>query len=364
MSSLKDALRTVEDHARKLAAAVTSLPPDCNEAELRHRAYNPGVDEKRYLASLARAFGGAGVAPAIPPAAPPSLGAGEEVATAYGPCLALVSAHPARLAFPDRSLSTEAVAQAFSLLFGIGPVREGGLRAAGARTFADLAAHPRYGSQARGWLSALARGDLALLHDGISRRFSPSHDLLLHLLAFADREDLVFLDIETLGLSSLPAFLIGIGRLSGGGIEVRQYLARTLGEEPAILSALREELPPQPIVISYNGKAYDWNHLRGRCAYHGLGPLPEPVHLDLLFFARRRWGGELRDCSLGEVERAVLGVERELDVPGEHVPALYENYLRTGSAATLRPVIAHNREDVLTLTRLLSVLLDRVTHPG
>lgn len=37
MSSLKDAPHTVEDHARKLAAAVTSLPPDCNEAELRHR---------------------------------------------------------------------------------------------------------------------------------------------------------------------------------------------------------------------------------------------------------------------------------------------------------------------------------------
>jgi len=37
MPSSNDIYRIVEDHARKLAAAVTSLPPDCNEAELRHR---------------------------------------------------------------------------------------------------------------------------------------------------------------------------------------------------------------------------------------------------------------------------------------------------------------------------------------
>jgi uncharacterized protein YprB with RNaseH-like and TPR domain len=64
------------------------------------------------------------------------------------------------------------------------------------------------------------------------------------------------------------------------------------------------------------------------------------------------------------VERAVLGVIRELDVPGEYVPALYQNYLRTGSATALLPVIAHNREDVVTLARLLSALLERVTGSG
>lgn len=154
------------------------------------------------------------------------------------------------------------------------------------------------------------------------------------------------------------------GRLGEGGLEVRQYLARSLAEEPAILAALRAELPSRPIVISYNGKAYDWNHLQGRCAYHGLGALPEPLHLDLLFFARRRWGQALLGCSLPEVEQAVLGIARELDVPGEYVPSLYGTYLRTGSAELLRPVIAHNREDVVTLARLLSVLLERVTGPG
>ncbi|MFH1609821.1 MAG: ribonuclease H-like domain-containing protein [Candidatus Bipolaricaulota bacterium] len=320
--------------------------------------------KERYLEKLTRAFGGAGESPATAAPLQAELGPGEEVATPFGPCLALTSEHPAGLRLPHRSLAEEAVAQAFCLLFGIGPVREGDLRATGARTFADLVPHPRYGSEAQRWLAALASQDLPSLYEGISRRFSASHDLLLHLLAFADPEDLVFLDIESLGLSGLPAFLAGVGRLNGDGLHVRQYLARSLAEEPAILAALREALPPRPVVVSYNGKAHDWNHLQARFAYHGLDPLPEPVHLDLLFFARRRWGGELLDCSLPQVERAVLGMTREVDVPGEYVPICYQNYLRTGSAAPLVPVIAHNREDVVTLARLLSLLLERVTGHG
>ncbi len=322
------------------------------------------MGEKRYLSKLARTFGGTEAPSAGPLPTSLELDTGEEVATQFGPCLVLLSKHPADLSFPDRHRATETVAQAFSLLFGIGPVREGGLRDAGVRTFADLVAHPRYGSEAGRWLASLESGDVPTLYEGVSRRFSASHDLLLHLLAFADPRDLVFLDIETLGLSSLPAFLVGVGHLNEGGLDVRQYFARTLGEEPAVLAALQGALPAQPIVVSYNGKAYDWNHLQARCAYHGLEALPEPVHLDLLFFARRRWGTELLDCSLSVVERAVLGVIRELDVPGEYVPALYQNYLRTGSATALLPVIAHNREDVVTLARLLSALLERVTGSG
>ena len=37
MPSPEDVQRSVEDHARKVAAALAALPADCNEAELRHR---------------------------------------------------------------------------------------------------------------------------------------------------------------------------------------------------------------------------------------------------------------------------------------------------------------------------------------
>jgi uncharacterized protein YprB with RNaseH-like and TPR domain len=322
------------------------------------------VDDTRFLDKLAQSFGGPGQLPGALPAAAsgPDLGPAEELVTPFGPCLRLVSGHAVHLAFPAPALAEGAVAQALSLLYGVGPVREEGLRASGVRTLADLAHHPRHGAEARRWLAALAGRDLPTLYRGICRWYSASHTLLLYLLALASPQELVFLDLESLGLSGLPTFLAGVGRLDGKGLRVHQYLARSLGEEPAILWALLTELPARPFVVSYNGKAHDWNHLQARLAYHGLTPLPEAAHLDLLFFARRRWGRDLADCSLAQVERAVLGLSRAVDVPSAYVPACYQAYLRTGSVAPLVPVVAHNREDVTTLARLLAVLLAEVAE--
>ncbi len=50
MLSPKDIQRIVEDHARKIVAALAALPPDCNEAELRHRI-------QPVLQSFAKAIG-------------------------------------------------------------------------------------------------------------------------------------------------------------------------------------------------------------------------------------------------------------------------------------------------------------------
>lgn len=50
MPSSNDIQRIVEDHARKIVAALAALPPDCNEAELRHRI-------QPILQSFAKAIG-------------------------------------------------------------------------------------------------------------------------------------------------------------------------------------------------------------------------------------------------------------------------------------------------------------------
>jgi len=69
--------------------------------------------------------------------------------------------------------------------------------------------------------------------------------------------------------------------------------------------------------------------------------------------ARRVWAGWLDDCRLATLERRVLGVERERDVPGYAIPSLYFQYLRHRTAAPLRDVLAHNHQDVLALVALL-----------
>lgn len=280
---------------------------------------------------------------------------GKTLATPHGPCLLVEAEFPLALSRPDPEEAQARLAQALGLVYGIGPVREALLRARGYTLF-ELVRHPRFGRDAAPWAEALARRDLPRLAQGLARGYSASHPLLLWLPALAAEQELVFLDLESLGLSTLPVFLVGVGRLAGGRLVVRQFLARDLAEEMAVLAQTLAELPDRPVVVGYNSKAHDWRQLRARLAYYGLGDLPEPAHLDLLFFARRLWAPALGDCSLSGVERRVLGRTRALDIPSALVPLYYEAFLRTRQPRYLLPILAHNREDVVSVALLLGRL--------
>src|SRR5258707_6451151 len=53
------------------------------------------------------------------------------------------------------------------------------------------------------------------------------------------------------------------------------------------------------------------------------------------------------------LERDVLGLSREEDVPGASIPSLYFDWLRRRRASPLARVFAHNRDDVLSLAALV-----------
>jgi len=65
------------------------------------------------------------------------------------------------------------------------------------------------------------------------------------------------------------------------------------------------------------------------------------------------WSAHFDDCRLPTLEREVLGLVRENDVPGYLIPALYFDFLRYRRAAPLARVFEHNRDDVLSLATLL-----------
>src|SRR5438067_206051 len=61
----------------------------------------------------------------------------------------------------------------------------------------------------------------------------------------------------------------------------------------------------------------------------------------------------LDDCRLATLERDVLGLVREEDVPGGLIPTLYFDWLRRRRAAPMARIFAHNRDDVLSLAALV-----------
>lgn len=172
-----------------------------------------------------------------------------------------------------------------------------------------------------------------------------------------DPRRVLFFDTETTGLAGgagTRAFMIGAAHWEGTDIVVRQLVIATLAAEPAMLAEFARWLTPDTVLASYNGKSYDAPLLRTRYRLARQGnPLAGLEHVDLLYPSRRRYRGRFENCRLVTIERRVLGIVREDDLPGSEAPAAWLAYLRGGSAAKLRRVGEHNHQDVLSLARLL-----------
>jgi hypothetical protein len=181
------------------------------------------------------------------------------------------------------------------------------------------------------------------------------------------RAPFVFFDLETTGLSGgagTYAFLVGCGAFDEEGAFVtRQFMLTRFADERPLLAAVAAELAPAGALVSFNGKSFDAPVLETRYLYHRLpwagAALP---HLDVLHPARRFWRGdeEMSSCSLGSLERQILGARRVGDVPGFEIPARYFQFIRSGDARPLSAVLEHNRLDLLSLAGLTARLLHLV----
>ncbi len=238
------------------------------------------------------------------------------------------------------------------LVFGIREETEKLLKSSGYPTLENLAGHPRFGEEARTVLEILRRKDPAELFRLISFRYSRSHPQMLRLSGLHEIEQLLFLDIETMGLFQRPIILIGMAGVSGGRITVSQYLARDIPEEPAVVCAALSRLKPDTALVTYNGRCFDVPYIGERAVYYRMAADLSRPNFDLLFFARRSYRQLLPDCRLCTLEQHLLDIERDRDVPSALVPEFYETYLRTGNPGPLVPILEHNKQDLISLARI------------
>ena len=281
----------------------------------------------------------------------------------YGTCLEIRHREPLDPSWPAASTCRGRLQGTLRLLHGVGPRVEVSLHRAGYTSLGDLTDHPRWGAEAERVLDCLHDGPLADIHRLLRRLFPASHPLNLDLLALTSPRDLAFLDLESLGLFGRPVVLLGLARFDEHGLDVRQLVARDITEELPALAIAAERLGQAPIWVTYNGRAFDANMLRERLDYYGLFPEFEPIHLDMLPHARRRFRGTIPDARLESVERQ-LGRAREIDLPSALVPDFYNTYSETDNIGPLVPILEHNKHDVLTLTALLQRLLQDRTDPA
>lgn len=187
-------------------------------------------------------------------------------------------------------------------------------------------------------------------------------------LAHSDPGRLVFLDIETTGLSGgtgTYAFLVGIGRFDGDRFSLTQFFMRDPMEEAALLSALMQFLQPLDGLVTFNGKAFDAPVLRTRYIVNGYAvPFSSAAHLDLLPLARRLWRERLESRALSSLETHILKATRtEEDIPGWLIPQMYFDYLRSGDARQLKGIFYHNAMDVVAMAALLNHTVQMLDQP-
>jgi hypothetical protein len=179
--------------------------------------------------------------------------------------------------------------------------------------------------------------------------------------ALEDPEKWLFLDTETTGLAGgtgTYAFLIGLAWWDAGGLQAEQFFMRDFTEEYSVLHELSSRAAERPVLVTFNGKSFDWPLLENRFTMTRSIAAPKlAAHLDLLYPARALWKLRLGSVRLVELERHVidaprLGWHRENDVASALIPQHYFDYLRGGPAEPLAGVVRHNQMDLRGLAAL------------
>ena len=204
------------------------------------------------------------------------------------------------------------------------------------------------------------------------------------LLAFTKNfpRGTLFLDLETCGFAGSMVFLVGLVWHDDSGLVVDQLFARNYAEERAVLQTLWGIAARCQLLVTFNGKSFDWPMVHDRSTRHHLGrgrsgrtrhaettvdsgpalferplgpkdPRPQLLHCDLLHHARRLWRGRLPNCKLQTLERLICRRERHEDLSGAEVPAAYHRYVREGDVSQVQSILEHNAWDLVTLVQLM-----------
>jgi tetratricopeptide (TPR) repeat protein len=139
---------------------------------------------------------------------------------------------------------------------------------------------------------------------------------------------------------------------------------REQSEEHSVLVALAERMAERSVLVTFNGKSFDWPLLETRYRMTRTIRAPAPrAHLDFLHPSRNLWRLKLGSVRLTELERYVLGWNRGPDMVSDLIPQIYFDYLRGGPPEPLVPIFHHNQMDLRGLAGLACRVLSMLGNP-
>ena len=175
----------------------------------------------------------------------------------------------------------------------------------------------------------------------------------------AEPSGILFLDIETTGLSPSKAevFLIGTAALREDRLYVRQFFAEDLSEEKDILEAFARYVRDFDTIITFNGNKFDIPFLEKRSFIYGIDPaFSEKAGIDI--YKRIQPYKKLLgvpDMKQKTLER-FIGLLRQDKKSGREMISLYGNYISSRNQVCQDLLLRHNQDDLTGLFDLLPLL--------
>ena len=172
-------------------------------------------------------------------------------------------------------------------------------------------------------------------------------------------EELLFLDIETTGLSPKTSdlYLIGVAYYQKHTWHVCQYFAESLEQEKEVLKNFAVLARSFKYAIHYNGDRFDVPYLKAKYEKYGFeDPFRGLRSYDLYKVVspyKEQLG--LPDCKQKTVE-LYLGIDREDQYDGGKLISVYHDYVENKSPELLRLLLLHNCEDVKGMFGLLPMM--------
>ncbi|MHA1371843.1 MAG: ribonuclease H-like domain-containing protein, partial [Promethearchaeota archaeon] len=196
-------------------------------------------------------------------------------------------------------------------------------------------------------------------------------------------QNLLFLDIETLGFDPEPIVLIGIANIKQQVIHVRQYFLPLLENEVDLMHEVCHYIGSfyKPVLVTFNGRRFDIPYLDERLKYLrsmwsgdilGDTNWSGMADLDLYVLFKMARAG-LSSYSFTSFEREILGFYRRGDINGREVKDRYKRFQGSNRlwerVYLLTGILRHNFLDVVNLIfgfhRLLDIMIrDRGLDPA
>lgn len=172
-------------------------------------------------------------------------------------------------------------------------------------------------------------------------------------------ENILFLDIETTGLSPKYSFIymIGLASYTNNNWRFTGIMADNPSEEALVLKEFLGILKHYKTIIHFNGNSFDLPFITERCNANGLSVNFDEYNGIDIYKRIYPYRHMLRiaNCKLKTLEN-FIGINREDLYSGGELINVYKKYMESESEELYKLLYLHNFEDVSGMLSVLSIL--------